>query len=195
MLGVAVDQDVNVDQPFSPPVPVPTPRAIPLPTPATTPGTGLSLRTITEGDFDRLWDWARDDAAGVHAFLSTTPAHSRELYDYFQQALAEQQAGTAFLRSIDMHAAQGAAHVGFVLLRPITRTSQVSIGMTYVYLTPPLQPAMAQLLPRILDVVAQLEPTLTLTLITDDYAFAERLRPHGLQLQIALTRPPVPARK
>lgn len=152
----------------------------------TSPTSTLQLRTLTYADADRLWDWARENNAGAAKFLGAMPAHSKALHDYLQLLLEQQEHGTALVRCIYV----GETHIGFIVLKPITRTGPSPTAVVHCYLAPSVQGQLSQLLPSLLAIAAEQEPALTLMVMTDDYAFAKLLQPYGFTLQIALTRPP-----
>lgn len=169
----------------------PAPQAVAAPTPA--PAPALNLTIVSYADVDRLWDWARADAAGVHAFLGQVPPHGQAMYDTINAILAQEKAGEALLRSIYISGERGPVHIGFFALQPIVRAS--GIGMVRCYFTTSLREAQVKFIPILLDIVAAQEPSLSLTLVTGDYAFAQQVAAHGFTLNIALTRPPAQTRK
>lgn len=172
-------------------VPLPPRSAPAAPKASAAPAQLLEYRPPTYGDFDRLWDWVRGDEAGAVRFLGRMPEHSKALHDYLLSIMGQEAEGAAKLRSVYATQTQGEAqHIGFVSLMPIVRAAQPPTGVAHCYLSPPLQGYLPQLLPVLLDLAGNEEPELTLTVVTDDYAFARLLQPHGFSLTIALTRPP-----
>lgn len=177
-------------------VPLPQRPASAPPNPTTAPPNAapaslLEYRAPTYGDFDRLWDWVRGDEAGAARFLGRMPEHSKALHDYLLSIMEQEAEGAAKLRSVYATQTQGEAqHIGFVSLMPIVRGATPPVGFAHCYLSPALQGYLPQLLPVLLDLAGDEEPELTLTITTNDYAFARLLQPHGFALTIALTRPP-----
>lgn len=166
-----------------------TATVVPLPTaPAPTPQPALMLRAVTYEDFDRMWDWARQDVAGAHKFLGAAPTHSRAMFDYFQKILHDEAQGTALLRAIEL-SGDTPLHVGLIVINPISRSANQAMGMVHCYLAPFAQGSLPQMLPALMDVAAEQLPELTLVVGTTDYALAKLLQPHGFHLSIALTRP------
>lgn len=168
--------------------PAPTPIAFaprPAPVPASVPAPrALQLRALSYEDVDRMWDWSRADASGAAKFLGVMP-HTKALLDAFTHLAALQEQGTALVRAIDV----SGTHIGFVVLNPIVRAPRPT-GVVHCYLAPSVQGQLPQLMPELLAIAAEVEPTLMLTILTNDYAFAKLLQPFGFTLQIALTRPP-----
>jgi hypothetical protein len=163
--------------------------------PAPAPATVVALRPITYEDIDRLWDWCRQDPKGAGKYLGHVPSHSFALQQYMQKQLAMQDGGTALVCAIDIASDRGPMHIGFVSLLPINRVSTPPVGVAHCYLRLEAQGALPQLMPQMLAEAARLEPTLTLMVSVDDYAFARLLQPFGFTLTITLTRPPATAQR
>lgn len=171
-------------------------KSSPLPAPASAPASArpLDLRAVTYADLDRLWDWIRADVEGATRFLGAMPEHSQALFAWFQKLLDAERSGHALVRAIDgitaVNGLPSPMHIGFIMLNPLNRATTPAIGQVHCYLSPSVQGSLPQLLPVLLDIAAEQEPTLTLVVGTTDYAFAKLLQPHGFHISIALTRPP-----
>ncbi len=169
--------------------PAPGPAQRPMsamPRPAAPPANALNLRTPTFLDYDRLWDWCRQNVQGAERFFGIMPQYSQALFDYLNALLQLEASDQARVRSLYV----GDAHIGLATLVPIDRTSAHPNGYAHCFLAPEYYGKLAQLMPAMLDAVSELEPTLTIRVAAHDIAFAKLLEPHGFTTEITLSRPP-----
>ncbi|NBR88201.1 MAG: hypothetical protein EB034_17950 [Verrucomicrobia bacterium] len=145
------------------------------PKPAAPPVRSTELSAVTVEDLDQLWDWARSDREGVSSFLNAHYPNSQAFFNRMAAVLADEQNGTAYLRSVR----DANALVGFVMFSPIVQKS----ATVHLYLTPNTPTKVLN------DVIDQLPRDMGLMLVAPTDEFAAKFADYGFQSKIVLTRP------
>ncbi|NDA67909.1 MAG: hypothetical protein EBY09_14920 [Verrucomicrobia bacterium] len=133
------------------------------------------LSAVTVEDLDQLWDWARSDRDGVSSFLNAHYPNSQAFFNRMAAVLADEQNGTAYLRSVR----DANALVGFVMFSPIVQKS----ATVHLYLTPNTPTKVLS------DVIDSLPRDMGLMLVAPTDEFAAKFADYGFQSKIVLTRP------
>lgn len=148
----------------------------PIPFTAPKPQTPtVQLAQVTVEDIDQLWDWVRSDREGVASFLSATYQNSQAFFARIGQIIADEQSGTAFLRSVR----DGDTLAGFVMLAPIIN----GCATVHLYLTPKTPTKVMT------SVIEALPRNIQLMLVAPSAEFAAMFDQHGFTAKLVLTRP------
>lgn len=142
---------------------------------------------VSDEDIDRLWDWCREDAEGVKAFLGIEPKTSRDLFRGIERIQYLQMANppTSIIRTIT----RGTSLIGFVIISPIQRPQgQPPVGTVHLYLAMPERGHLSEIISGLLAAFdGEYEP-MTLSVIANR-DWTPVLEPLGFVSQTVLTRP------
>lgn len=148
------EMPVQTRQPSPPPPPArPAPRREPPREPEPEPeATPLTCRPITNDDFDRMWDWVRQDPEGAKQFVGRTLANSRALGDFLDALVKGEESGLSFVRAVDVDG----VNVGFVSLMPVNYESNTA--MMHLFVGPSWRGKFVDLFPLLLAAARSLIP-------------------------------------
>lgn len=156
------------------------------PEPIATPENAIALRAVTTEDVDLLWDWTRQDAAGVKAFLGFAPANSRHLFSGIGKLAELETTGKAWMRSIT----RDDRMIGIVLIAPIQRPEgQPPVGTVHLYVAQDARGDLSDIVTGMLAAFDASHEPMTLSVIVTRPEWASILTPLGFESTTVLTRP------